>query len=310
MRIEHTGKITRDFYALGHPNVPVFLLDGPVPALFDAGFACLASLYVKEIEKVLGPRSPGYLLLTHSHWDHVGAAGYFKDRWSGIRIAGHSRMRDVLSRPEVIRSIGDRNREGARELQHWGIGEGYRTPFKSFDLDLSLEPGQVVPLPGHAGVHVIHTPGHTWEHMSYWIPDERVLVASEAVGCDHNGEIVTEFLVDYDAYRSSLKTLSQLDIEVLCLAHRVLFTGSDVKRFLERSLENADAYVHMVEGILAEMGGSLEETVARVKALQWDGLTFPKQPEPSYLLNTRARVGHVLERMNRKEGLSSPGKER
>jgi len=45
MRITWKGKITTDFYMLGHPVAPVYLLDGPKPALFDAGFTTLASLY-------------------------------------------------------------------------------------------------------------------------------------------------------------------------------------------------------------------------------------------------------------------------
>ena len=51
MIIDKTGKIVGSFFMLGHPGVPVYLIDGDEPALFDAGFSCLGELYIQEIKK-------------------------------------------------------------------------------------------------------------------------------------------------------------------------------------------------------------------------------------------------------------------
>ncbi|MCD6224133.1 MAG: hypothetical protein J7K32_01185, partial [Deltaproteobacteria bacterium] len=72
MIINTTGEIIDGFFMLGHPGVPVYLMDGDNPALFDAGFACLGELYVQEVKNILGTRQPKFCFLSHSHFDHCG----------------------------------------------------------------------------------------------------------------------------------------------------------------------------------------------------------------------------------------------
>jgi 2-aminobenzoylacetyl-CoA thioesterase len=66
MRITRSGKVIDDFYVVGNPGVPVYLMDGDRPALFDAGFTALAPIYERHIKKILGRRTPSYLLSTRA----------------------------------------------------------------------------------------------------------------------------------------------------------------------------------------------------------------------------------------------------
>ena len=88
MRINWTGKITDEFYVLGHASVPVYLLDGRAPALFDSGFTGLAQNYGNGVREVLDSKAPSSLFLTHAHWDHIGSASYLKAIWSRLQIVG------------------------------------------------------------------------------------------------------------------------------------------------------------------------------------------------------------------------------
>jgi glyoxylase-like metal-dependent hydrolase (beta-lactamase superfamily II) len=120
MLITSSGKITDDFYVLGDPGVPVYLMDGDEPSLFDAGFTALAPLYERHIKKILGSRTPSYLFLTHSHFDHVGSASYFKKIWPGMKIAGSRRLQETLERPRALQLIRRLNREAAEAMRSWG----------------------------------------------------------------------------------------------------------------------------------------------------------------------------------------------
>ncbi|MEJ2588816.1 MAG: MBL fold metallo-hydrolase [Deltaproteobacteria bacterium] len=298
MRIRQTGKIAEDFYVVGNPIMPVYLLDGDVPVMFDAGLRALAPLYEADIKRILGGRSPQVLFLTHSHFDHIGAAGYFKKTWPDLKIAGSEKVQDILKRPRAVKTIRSLNREAGRQIRSLRVASIDEAPFEAFELDLMLDPGQTFPLGQDMKVVCISSPGHTWDFMSYWIPERCILVASEAVGCDDGtGYIYTEFLVDYDTYLKSLTDLSTLNVRILCPGHGVVMTGSDATGHMARAVDQADAYVSMVQGFLRAEGGDIERTVMRVKEKEWDPKPWPKQIESAYHLNTHARVRCLHERM-------------
>jgi glyoxylase-like metal-dependent hydrolase (beta-lactamase superfamily II) len=298
MQIDWKGKITESFYALGHAAVPVYLLDGKQPVLFEAGYSALARRYVREIAAVLGKRTPSHLLVTHAHFDHVGAAAYFRSAWPTMRIAASTKTRDVLDRPRVIQWIRSLNEQAVEAIRSWGVPDVDEIPFEPFAVDETMDDGQAIELESGIAIEVIACPGHTWDSVAYWIPEKGILIASEAVGCDDGtGYIVTEFLVDYDAYVRSMKKLAGLDIRILCTGHRLVLTDEDAGDYIHRSLDQAARYVAKVEKYLQAESGDTERVVSRVKADEWDPLPWPKQPEPAYVLNTRARVERVWERM-------------
>ena len=280
---------------MGHAAAPVYLLDGPAPVLFDAGFTSLARVYEREIRKILDPRSPVYLLLTHTHWDHIGSAAYFKSLWPNMRIACSSQGQKILTRPGAIEQIKALNREAIAVLKTWGVNEVFKGQFESFNPDLVLDPGQRIKVGPNLSIQAIPTPGHTWDSSSYWVPERKILVAAEAAGCDG----VCEFLVDYDAYRNSLEVISRLDVEILCTGHNLVLTGSDAREYIRQSLDHGTEYVDMVERFLREEEGDIDRTIARVKAAEWDLKPLPKQPERAYIMNTKARVNTLLERMKK-----------
>lgn len=300
MRINQTGKIVDNLYLLGHISVHIYLLDVPVPVLFDAGISVLSRQYVKEIRKILGNRTPAYLFITHAHWDHVGAASYFKTVWPDIRIVGSPKTQEILGKPSAVRLIKDLNYDAAGMIGLDKTVTTHKVPFETFNLDETLTPGQIIELSPGYSIHAIHTPGHTWDFTSYWIPERKILIAAEAAGCDDgSGLISAEFLVDYDTYLNSLGYLAQLDLEVLCLGHAVALTGPDARRHLQHSFEHADNYVTMVEGFLRQEKGVIKRVVNRVKAIEWDPRPWPKQPEKPYLINTIVRVKIIWERMQK-----------
>jgi glyoxylase-like metal-dependent hydrolase (beta-lactamase superfamily II) len=178
------------------------------------------------------------------------------------------------------------------------VHQVYEEKFESPTFDQVVNPGQIIELGPDLSVDVIPTPGHTWDFLSYWVPEKKILVASEAAGCDN----VSEFLVDYDVYRSSLENLSRLDVEVLCTGHHMVLTGADARKHLLDSLDQAADYVARVERFLLDEDGDVDRVVQRVKTQEWDPKPLPKQPEKAYMMNTKARVQTVLKRMVKRRG--------
>lgn len=282
---------------LGHASVPVYLLDGQAPALFDSGFTGLAQAYENSVREVLDSKASSYLFLTHAHWDHIGSAAYLKAIWPHLQIVSSPETRDALAQPNVVQRIRSLKQEAIEVLRSWGIKRVYEGQLEPPIFDLVLNAGQTIELGPELSVKAIPTPGHTWDFLSYYVPEKKILIAAEAAGCDD----VSEFLVDFDAYRSSLETLSpRLKVEVLCTGHHLVLTGSDAKEHMLRSLDKASDYVAMVERFLQEEDRDVDRIVDRVKVEEWDPKPLPKQPERAYVINTKARVMTVLKRMKKR----------
>lgn len=289
MVFKDKGRVMDGFYVTGHPSVPVYVLKSGV--IFDGGFTALARHYERDIRDILGNTSPEYIFITHSHFDHVGSISYFKSVWPDIKVFGSVNAKKILSRNGAIELIQRLNNISRAHLLSYGVNDLYEGEFEPFLPDEVVEDGSVIRVKDGLEIHSIYTPGHTRDFMSYWIPEKRILIASEAAGCDDgSGYIISEFLVDYDEYINGIKRFMEMDVEVLCVGHRYVITGDDVRSYLLSSLQHAKDFVEMVINILNEENGDIDKTVNRVKAYEWDPRPFPKQPEMAYLLNTQARV--------------------
>ncbi len=300
MLIKETGEICDGFYVVGSPTTPVYLLDGPEPVLFDGGFTALANIYEAGIKEILGNRKPVYLFLTHSHFDHIGAVSHFKDIWPELLIGGSAQCGKVLEKPGAVQLISALNIEAAEGLKKMGSKPIYGKTFQVFDIDIIVKPEQRIKLPPYLTIQAYNTPGHTWDFMSYWIPEKKILIASEAVGCyESDRYIQPEFLIDFDVYIDSLKRLEKLGARILCAGHRAVFTDADAEEHIRTSLEAAYGFLNMVEKFLIQEKGDIDRTVSWVKAAEWDERPLPKQPEHAYMLNTRQRVEKIWERMNK-----------
>ena len=250
-------------------------------------------MYEREIKAVLGQRSPAFLFLTHSHWDHVGATFYLKQVWPEMKIAGSLESSQILARPGAIAQIKTLNQGALDVLRSWGVSEVYEGEFKPFNCDVVLIQGQTIKVDQDLTLEAIPAPGHTWDGTAYWIREKKILIAGEAAGCDG----VCEFLVDHEAYRNSLVTLAGLDVQILCTAHNLVLTGPDVRTYMTRSINQVPEYVDRVQRYLGEEKGDVDRVVTRIKAVEWDKMPLPKQPMEAYLLSTKARVETVKRHM-------------
>ena len=309
-----TGLVKDGFYTLGLTWSPVYLLDGKRPVLFEAGFACAGKIYAEAIRSVLRGRHPEMLFLTHVHWDHCGSAGYLKACFPEISLGASRRAAEIIKRPHARELMAELSEQVAPLVAGLpGVVKGalLHGAFRPFEVDTILRDGQVMELDEGVSIEVLATPGHTRDLLSYYIPEKRILIATEACGClDQAGTLISQFLVDYDGYLASLRRLAALPAEVLCQGHHFVFVGrEEVRRFFSRSIREAQRFRDHVCELLRAPGGSVEEAVKRIKAEQWDTNTATKQAEAAYLLNLRTQVA-LLARKPVKKGAAdeeSPG---
>ena len=108
----------------------------------------------------LGLRLEG-ILLTHTHFDHVGAVAPVA-RATGAEVWVPELEKGVLA--DIMRYV-----------PFPGIG-----PFESYDAEHTLRGGEALELAGFE-IEVLFTPGHSPGHVSFSIPDERVIFSGDVL---------------------------------------------------------------------------------------------------------------------------------
>jgi glyoxylase-like metal-dependent hydrolase (beta-lactamase superfamily II) len=289
------GEVRDGFSVIGYAHYPIYLLKSEKPILVEGGLSLLGEAYRMDLSERLGRTQPELIFLTHVHFDHCGAVPYLKKFFPGLRVAASSESAEILKRPNAIKLMREFSEDARDSIQ--GIDEALllTDAFEPFEVDMKLREGDKIAITGGLSVEVLSTPGHTRDSLSYYIPEKKILVASEAAGCAVSSDYISvECLKDFGAYLSSLKRLASLDVEILCQGHRYVYTDNDVQDFFERSLRSAHDFKEMVEKVLHRERYDMKRVVAEIKKLEYEPLPQPKQSEQAYLVNLEARIRSIL----------------
>lgn len=303
--LHKTGCVVDGLYVCGLTWSSVYLLVSSRPILFEAGFSCAAQIYEKDLNVFLDQDPPEILFITHGHWDHCGAAAYLKQRFPGLKIAASPETESIVSRPsaqKLMTELGTivtptlrsmlAEQDAERILDH---------PFEPFRVDIPLKDGEVIRIAPGLSVQALHTPGHTRDHVSFYVPERKILFGGEAAGClEPLSGISVEFLIDYDVYVKSLRRLMDLPTEIYCLSHHYVILGNKtIKDFLTHSLETTERFCQRIYHLLDREGDDVER-VLELLAAEYR-VTDPgvQQPVESYLINQRARIEQLKQRKQR-----------
>lgn len=196
------GPIENNVYFIGDDET-VFVVDP----------TCDAARIVSE----LGGRVPDAIVLTHAHWDHVGAAAALREA-TGARV--------VASAVDAPFITGERRLDPSHR------------PFAPCPVDLAVEDGDDLEI-GAMKWKVMLTPGHTPGSMCLFLdPGGRagapVLVAGDTLFAGAHGR--TDFVGGSPAdMRASLARLAELPDETIVLpGHNGLTTIGREKTWMTR----------------------------------------------------------------------------
>ncbi len=135
----------------------VYLLDlpGGALALIDTGFGDSAAGIIREVERVAPGSRVTHILLTHAHFDHVGAARALRDHYGARVLVGWADCTiDAEGRLVISGRMGRSHRGGP--LRRWWRSRRFGAS-QPVAVDLPLHADQEV-LPG---LLAVATPGHT-----------------------------------------------------------------------------------------------------------------------------------------------------
>lgn len=205
-------------------------------ALVDAGLKWSASSIRKMANELFGDERPTAIILTHGHFDHVGAVAALAQEW-GVPVYAHAMELPYLtgksSYPPPDPTVGG------------GMMSSMAFLYPKGPIDIS-EYVEKLPydntIPGFPEWKYIHTPGHTPGHISLFREKDKVLIAGDAFVTTKNESAICAltymehlsgppkyFTPNWASAKLSVIKLAALDPEVVATGHGKPMSGQEMR---------------------------------------------------------------------------------
>ena len=239
------GTLTPNFYLLGTPLYPAYLSLGKDGMIIEGGITSTARLLEKQITDLgIEPERIKYIVLTHTHPDHIGAIPHLKAIWPHIKVIGGSVAAKLLKREEAVKEfltvdrVINENLLIRGEISEWPADlENY-----GFQVDREIKEGEEIDLGEGIVWTAYETPGHSSCHMSYHNASEGIVAIGDATGLfDPVRDIFwPNYFNNLEAYCNSIRKLGQLPASTGVLCHNYIM--GDFKHHFQKAMKSTEAY--------------------------------------------------------------------
>lgn len=220
------------FFERSFPSANMVLIKDEKPTLFDTGFGS----DIEETKKLITnagvePEDLHLIVNTHYHSDHVGGNHYFQHEYN-TEIAAHH---------WDAKLINSKNRE-------IGSAEYLNQPLEKYQVNRMLADNDEINT-GEKTFRVIHTPGHTLGHLSFYNEEDQVLIVGDLFHRNDVGwiNIFREGVSGVFRSIESLQHLYQLPLKVAYSGHGAKI--EQPKLSIERAIERLKRWADNPESI-------------------------------------------------------------
>jgi glyoxylase-like metal-dependent hydrolase (beta-lactamase superfamily II) len=205
------------------------------------------------------------LVLTHPDADHCGGTAALRAAYPALRVVAAAADSPPLGSPTD--TIAQRYQPFAHaddmRLDSSGLARIAGRLGAGFEVDERITCERWFSHRQARGA-IVHIPGHSHGHLGIWMPDERALIAGDAVmgygirNLDGSLLYPPQFL-SRSTYDATLDRIAGLNVEILLCAHEAPMYGADVAVFIKDSRDAIRVLEANVKAALDSGAGTLAE---------------------------------------------------
>ena len=257
------------------PLCTVYLVVGDEAALMETGLSVQAPDVLQALRTLnYDIRKLSYIIPTHVHPDHAGAAWLLARKLPQAKLVAHSRAVKVLTDPSIL----DRLMQGFRRVfgndAQERFGEMLPIAKEKFVL---VEDGESIALGGRE-LQAIHTPGHDPNHLCFFDTKSRGMFCGDALGgsCAELGITLPAIAPGSDPFLilKSIDKLRDFDPAILFFSHGG--TTKEVAKIMRMFADNARQCADIVLKAL-KAGEDWEEIANSLADVLVKGSTLTKE---------------------------------
>lgn len=214
---------------------------GDEVAIYDCGMAYCHEGLIKTIKDKLaelGHDKLDKVVLSHTHYDHMGALPYIIREWPDVKVIGGAKAKKVFASDgakALMRKLG----EAARDKYLPPEMHDMEIEVDGIRVDEVIEDGEHFSI-GKYDVLAIWTPGHTDCSFAYLMNPGSIMFASESVGVlENEHHLHTSILKSMEDTIESAEKLKAVNPDVIICSHYGLVPESIKDKYFDMYIECA-----------------------------------------------------------------------
>lgn len=277
----------------GRGGESLLILGNEKTVLYDCGMAFCADKLIENIENVLNKydkKAVDMLILSHTHYDHIGALPLVKSRWENIEVYGAEKAKRVFESAGARKTIFELSQAAARLYK----GHEVDIPVEEMHVDNILQDGDKIYIGAGEYLQVLETKGHTDCSLTFVLEPRGIMFASETTGVLESPDSI---------HVPALKSLKQsIESAIKCKAanpkiiispHFGVMPDEYTGVYFDLFIKNAE---NLKEFIVSrkERGCDFEEILTEYEDKVWSPEREAEQPWEAFVLNSKNIVATVL----------------
>ncbi len=279
------AEVTPNLLMLATKQYPLFLYRGDGEGtLFEGGVGAMGPLLLEQFAALgIGHDFVKQIVVTHAHPDHVMAVPLLRQAFPAAKVLASDAAAKTLSIEKAVGFFSKVDGAFTEALLKVGAIAGQHRPQPLAEMriavDRVIKEGDSIPAGAGAAFSVLETPGHSDCSLSFYEPQGKLLIISDATGYYLSDRNLwwPNYFTGYGAYLRSIERLAGLGADVICLSHNCAITGADdIAAYFRDALAATQTYHRRI--IEAVKGGKTPQQIAEelgAEAHQSIGLLAP-----------------------------------